>query len=110
MTWEVIITNKKVEKEINSLPHDLKAKFTHIVGLITEFGAENVHEPYIKYLKVHKLWEIRMKGKSGIGRAIYVTSKAKKIYILHAFIKKSQKTPTDALKKAINRMSEVPND
>ena len=110
MKWEIIILNKKVEKEINSLPNDLKAKLSHIISLIREFGAENVREPYIKYLKTHKLWEIRMKGKSGIGRAIYITSKAKKIYILHAFVKKSQKTPADALKKAINRISEVKND
>jgi len=33
-----------------------------------------------------------MKARPGIARAIYVTTKGKKIMILHAFVKKTQKT------------------
>ena len=50
---------------------------------------------------------VRMKGKSGIARAIYITIKEQKIIILHAFIKKTQKTPAKALELAIKRSNEV---
>ena len=45
--------------------------------MLEEFGPQNIREPYVKPLKVKKanLWEIRMKGKSGIARAIYITIK-----------------------------------
>ena len=109
MSWTVEILNKKVEKELESLPYDLKAKFLHISEMIEEFGIEFVKEPYVKPLKYKnlKLWEMRMKGKSGIARAIYVTVRNKRVVVLHAFIKKSQKTPQQALKTATNRMNEI---
>lgn len=112
MSWTVEILNKNVQKELEDLPLDLRAKFLYIAEMLEEFGPQNVKEPYVKPLKFHKsnLWEIRMKGKSGIARAIYITIKKERIVVLHAFIKKSQKTPQKALKIAINRINEVKND
>jgi phage-related protein len=53
---------------------------------------------------------MRMKGKSGIARAIYITIKKERIVVLHAFIKKTQKTPQQALDTAIKRLTEIQND
>jgi len=53
------------------------------------------------------LFEIRAKGKDGIGRAFYCFVKGKRIIILHAFIKKSQATPQKELMIAQKRMKEV---
>ena len=53
------------------------------------------------------LFEIRAKGKEGIGRSFYCTLKEKEIVILHSFIKKSQKTPKRELDLAKKRMKEV---
>ncbi len=36
------------------------------------------------------LFEMRPKGRDGIGRALYCYQKGKKIIILHAFIKKNR--------------------
>jgi phage-related protein len=55
----------------------------------------------------HKLWEIRMKGRSGIARAIYVTATGQRIVVLHAFVKKTQKTPRSAIEMALKRAEEV---
>ena len=87
-------------------------KVLYIAELLEEFGPQNVRDPFVKPLKIHKsnLWEMRMKGKSGIARAIYITVKKERIVILHAFIKKTQKTPRKALDIAIKRLSEVEND
>ncbi len=50
------------------------------------------------------LYEIRAKGKEGIGRPVYCMAKGKEIVILHSFIKKSQKTPKKELDLAKKRM------
>jgi phage-related protein len=48
-----------------------------------------------------------MKGKDGIARAIYVTAKGERVVVVHAFIKKTQKTPQGALDVARQRAKEV---
>jgi phage-related protein len=53
------------------------------------------------------LFEIRAKGKEGIGRAFFCTMVDRRIVILHAFIKKSQKTPMKELEMARHRMVDV---
>ncbi len=65
-----------------------------------------MHEPYVKHLE-GKLWEMRMKGKDGIARAIYLTAKGERVVVLHAFVKKTQKTPPRALEIARERAKEV---
>ncbi len=106
MKWKVITLNKKVDEELDSLESTLKAKFLHIAEMLENFGPENVREPYCKSIG-NKLWEIRMKGKSGIARAIYITAKGKKIIVLHAFVKKIQKTPKAAIDLALKRLKEA---
>ena len=112
MKWTLEILNLTVKKELESLPKDLRAKFLHIAEMLEEFGPQNVREPFVKSVKFKKsnFWEMRMKGKSGIARAIYITVKKQRIVILHAFVKKTQKTPKKALETAIKRLMEVKND
>ena len=104
--WTIEVLNDVVEDEINNLPTDIRAKLTRIVELIEMFGLENVHEPYIKHIE-GKIWEMRMKGKDNIGRALYVTAKGRRIVILHAFIKKTQKMPNKAKRLAQERLKEL---
>jgi phage-related protein len=104
--WTVEVLNETVRAELKSLPADVNAKLKHIIELIAIFGLENVHEPYIKHIE-GKIWEMRMKGKDNIGRALYVTAKGKRVVILHAFIKKTQKTPNKAKKLAQQRLKEL---
>jgi phage-related protein len=65
-----------------------------------------MREPYVKHLE-DKLWEMRMKGKDGIARAIYVTAKGERVVVVHAFVKKAQRTPAGALAIARERAKEV---
>ena len=55
------------------------------------------------------LFEIRAKGKEGIGRALFCTVKGRKIIVLHAFIKKTGATPEPEMKIARKRIKEVLN-
>lgn len=53
------------------------------------------------------LFEIRAKGREGIGQAFYCARKGQHLVILHEFIKKSQKTPKRELRLARKRMKEI---
>ena len=63
-------------------------------------------EPLSKYLE-SGLWELRIKSGTNILRIIYTFSKGRVIILLYIFIKKSQKTPVQALEIARRRMREV---
>lgn len=104
--WSIEALNKTVEKELASLPDDQLSKLSYIADLIESFGLENVKQPYVKYLQKN-LWEIRLKGKSGIGRAIFVKAIGNRIVIVRAFVKKTQKTPKKELDIALKRAKEV---
>jgi phage-related protein len=53
------------------------------------------------------LWEMRMKGKSGIARAVYVTAVGKRVIVVHIFTKKTEKTPRHEIEIALKRAKEV---
>jgi phage-related protein len=59
--------------------------------------------PYTRPLG-NKLWEIRLSGQAGIARVIYVAASNRRLVLLHAFTKKTQKTPPAAIDTALRRM------
>jgi len=105
MKWKVTFYSERIEVQTLKLPTGILANFLHIVEMIEELGP-NLGKPYVGRLD-SGLYEIRAKGKEGIGRSIYCTIKGKEIVILHSFIKKSQKTPKKDLDLAKKRMKEV---
>ena len=106
MSWRVETLNDVVDRELEALPADMLAYIQRIVGLIETFGLEQVHEPWLKHLD-GPLWEMRLKGRSGIAREIYVTSVGRRIVILRVFRKKRQKTPQSELELARFRAREL---
>jgi phage-related protein len=105
VSWRVEIPNETVAREVESLPEDIQAKFLYVSGLIEQFGLPAMREPYVKHLE-GKLWEMRMKGRDGIARALYVAAVGKRVVVLRAFVKKTQKTPRDEIKLALERAKE----
>lgn len=106
MTWTVGVLNQTVEREIEALPRDIRAKLLRIIGMIEHLGLEQVREPYVKPLQ-KPLWEMRMIGRDGIARAIYETASGKRVVIVRAFRKKTQKTPRSEIELALKRAEEV---
>lgn len=106
MQWTVVYLNDEVRAEVEALARDLRSKFQRIVELIRSKGLEQVREPYIKHLD-DKLWEMRLIGRDNIARVIYVTASGRRVIVLHAFIKKTDKTPQRALQIARARAKEV---
>jgi phage-related protein len=66
----------------------------------------NLGLPYTKAFG-DGLFEIRARGKEGIGRAFFCTMVGKRVVILLGFIKKTQATPPDEIKIARKRMKEM---
>jgi phage-related protein len=60
----------------------------------------------VKHLE-GKLWELRMTGRDGIARAIYVTASGRRVIVVRVFVKKTQKTPQRELDIARQRAGEV---
>jgi phage-related protein len=104
--WVVETLNAVVDKEIRDLPADLRARLSHVSALIGTVGLEHLPPAYIKHLE-GKLWELRLKSRSGIARAIYVTVTGQKVVIVRAFVKKTQKTPNNELAIARERAKEL---
>jgi len=105
MKWKITFYNDKVEVQTLNLPSGILANFLHIAEMIEELGP-NLGKPYVGTLGAG-LFEIRAKGKEGIGRSVYCTVKGREIIILHSFVKKSQKTPKKDLDLARKRMKEI---
>lgn len=106
MSWTVEFLNLNVRAELEALPKDIVASFLRISRLIAAHGLERVHEPYVKHLE-GRLWEMRMKGRDGIARAIYLTASGKRVVIVRVFSKKTQKTPRAEIELALQRAKEV---
>ena len=103
--YEIIYYSKKVKEQVDNLPQGIRAAFMRIRGMMVNYGP-NLSHPYTKPLG-KGLFEIRAKGKEGIGRVFYCTLVDKKIILLHVLIKKTQKTPNKDLKIARTRLKEV---
>ena len=84
----------------------MQARFLRIADLRQTFGPHHVGMPPVWPLG-DKLWEVRMRGTTGIGRAIYVADPGRRLVVLHAFVKKTEKTPRRMPDLALARRKEV---
>ena len=80
-----------------------QTKIAHLIRLLIDYGPF-LKPPDIKKLQ-DKLYELRIPGKTAI-RILY-TIVSGEYYLLHAFKKKTQKTPTRGIKVAIDRIKEI---
>jgi len=108
MTWRVFFFQTArgdypVKKFIKEQDEATYAKILRSILLLRNHG-QYLKPPYIKKLQ-DKLYELRISGKIAI--RIFYTMYNDGYYLLHAFKKKSQKTPGRELKIALDRMKEI---
>jgi phage-related protein len=106
MAWSVETLNAVVDAELAELPPDMRARLVRISELIESVGLPSVKEPHVRHIRGH-LWEIRLTGKAGIARALYVTAREQRVVILRALVKKTEKTPTSEIDLALERAKEL---
>ena|SRR5438128_1056088 len=106
MPWTVETLNASVDEEISALPADMRARLVRLTELIEQIGFEALPRDSVRYLE-GGLWELRMIGRDGISRVMYVTATGRRMVILRVFIKKTQRTPLRELEVARRRAKEI---
>ena len=84
----------------------MQARYLRLIDVIQQAGFERLPHESVKHLE-GKLWELRMTGRDGISRAIYVTATGRRVVIVSVFIKKTQRTPERELRIARERAKGV---
>jgi phage-related protein len=74
---------------------------------IEQVGFRGLPRDAVKHLE-DRLWELRITGRDGISRAIYLTAAVRRVVIVRVFVKKTQRTPPRELELARQRAKEVP--
>jgi phage-related protein len=107
MNYTIEYFHFRVQAEIESWPDGILADYARLIELLIEFGP-NLKMPHSRAMG-KGLFELRPKGREGIGRSFYCFLAGRRIIILHAFIKKTHTTPEPELKIARKRIKEVQN-
>ena len=104
-TWTVQSLNQVFEQELASLSADMRARLARF----TDIHRDGLHALPFGWVKPlgDKLWELRLTGRDGIARAIHLTANGRRVVILRAFVKKTEKTPMRELDLALKRAKEV---
>lgn len=108
MAWIVEII-PEAEAELMATPADIRAHFLHIRRLLMDYGPQRVGMPHVRPIE-GKLWEMRMRGRDGIARALYVARHGQRLTVLHVFAKKTEKTPRRAIALAWERLRRLPHE
>ncbi|MGH8183599.1 MAG: type II toxin-antitoxin system RelE/ParE family toxin [Rhodanobacteraceae bacterium] len=103
--WQFDYYNAKVAALIEAWPPGVLASFQRIARSMQEHGPD-LGLPHTRAMG-GGLFEVRAKGREGIGRAFYCTVAGQRIVILHAIVKKTEQTPPRELATARARMKEV---
>jgi phage-related protein len=107
MSYTITYFHPRVKAEIENWPVGVLVDHVRLLELLIEFGP-NLRMPHSRTMG-SGLFELRGKGKEGIGRAFYCFLIKQRIVILHAFVKKTKNTSEQELKIARKRMKEVKN-
>ena len=103
--YSVEYFNERVLAEIEGWPVGILADYARLVELLVEFGPD-LRMPHSRALG-DGLFELRPRGREGIGRALYCYLVGERVVVVHVFIKKTGATPEGDLNLARRRMKEV---
>ncbi len=98
-----VLYHELAQKELNAFPDNVVQKVKFYVSILKRDGY--LEYPVGKRLS-DKLFEIRIKLE-GAWRIIYAYIEDDSIVVLHAFNKKSQKTPSQNLETAKKRLNNI---
>ena len=93
-----------VETFLSRLPTDDRARIIRTVEMLQDFGLQ-LSLPYVKHLE-NKLWELRVLAGRKAYRVIYFAWTGQRFILLHAFLKKTAKTPRQELAIAEARLAD----
>jgi len=108
MDWEVVFYqgkqgNEPVKDFILRQPNGAIAEILHVLKLLRQFNI-TLGMPYVRKIDKSGLRELRIKHGSDIYRIFFFAYTGKKFILLHAILKKEDKTPESDKLLAIERM------
>jgi phage-related protein len=105
MDWEILYYSEELQRAIMEFAPGIQARYIHLTERMETFGP-NLGMPHSRAMG-NGHFELRMKSKEGIGRVFYCILPNQRIMMLHAFVKKTSKTPPKELRIAQTRAKEV---
>ena len=97
---EIRIFDVSLEKFIKGLQKPTTAKVLRTIDLLEKFG-QKLGLPHAKKISA-RLFELRVPGKQEV--RIFYTFHKSQIFLLHGFVKKSQKIPRREIRVALQKL------
>ena len=104
VNWEITYHDENLQEAVLALPAGLLARYLHLTDRMLQYGPD-LGMPHTRAMGAG-LFEMRLKSQEGIGRVFYCTLLARRIVMLHQFVKKTDKTPAKEMAVARKRMKE----
>jgi phage-related protein len=105
MRWTVEF-HPLAQQEADAQPQDIRTKLQRYLDIISRQGLDHLPPKGTKHLR-DDVWELRLTGRDGIARALYITRRGRRLIIVRVFAKKTQKTPPREIDLAMQRGDEV---
>ena len=94
--------DRPVKDFVDNLPLEARGKVAAVIDVLKEFGTM-LGMPHARKLMGTELWELRTGGKNA-SRILYVAKMGRKFLLLHAFLKKTDKTPEKEIDLGLRRL------
>ena len=85
---------------IQKIPIKDRGKIAAYITFLRDYGGQ-LDEPYSRYIRLG-VRELRVEFAHNRHRIFYIAVEGKKIILLHAFLKKTSKTPQQEIVRALN--------
>ena len=104
-SWRIEFFNAQVLRRLNAWPVGLRAGFVRVSEKIAAHGPD-LGLPHTRALG-SGVFEIRVQGREGIGRALFCILRERRILVLSVFVKKTEQIPQHELGIARMRLREI---
>jgi phage-related protein len=110
MDWQVVYYrdskgNEPVQGFIRAQSPQARSRIIHTIDLLQIYGI-TLKPLYVKKITKSGLWELRIHHSSDYYRIFYFAFTGRQLVLLHAFLKKTDKTPRMEINIASKRMEE----
>ena len=110
MDWQIEyytdkMGNEPVRSFIDAQSIDVQVAVTHDIDLLREFALD-LRYPHVFKVGTTGIRELRTRHGSDYYRIFYFAFTGRKFVLLHAFLKKTRKTPKREIRVAINRLND----
>ena len=97
-----VLVDRSTGDEVKTWP----VKYTTMFHMTNDSSLERIGAPHVRHL-TGPLWEMRLTGRDGIARALYIAARSRRVVVVRVFMKKTRRTPRRESELALRRAGEV---